>query len=149
MSDPQKPLLIRICDALADAITQCQSQAVAVTELCPQSNFDKLTELIIRTTPFKSAITSIDRSDKKRLDAQYTVWVASPGGDDAVAPGIQLVEDIANGVMHNRLQLAGTNPSTAIITKIEILTVYDLERLLTSHVFLSALRVHVIAWYTP
>lgn len=147
MSETRKPILVAICDALAAAVTQCQNHAVAATDLCPQASFDKLSVLTIRTTPFMSSITSVDRSDTRRMDAQFTVWVASPSGSDAVAPGIQLVEDIANGLLRTRLQLAGTTATQAVITKTEILSVYDLERLLVSHVFLSALRVHITTWY--
>lgn len=149
MSETRKPILVAICDALAAAVTQCQSLAVAVTDLCPQSSFDKLSALTIRVTPFTSSITSMDRSDTRHMDAKFTVWVASPGGADAVEPGIQLVEDIANGLLRASLQLSGQAAGRAVITKAEIMSVYDLERLLTSHVFLSAIRVHVTTWYKP
>lgn len=147
MSETRKPVLVMLADALAAAVNLCQSLTAAQTDLCPESDFDKLDSLAIRVTPFTSAITSVDRSDTRRMDAQFTLWVASPGGAAAIAPGIQLVEDIANGLLRSRLHCSGAPITQAVITKTETVSVYDLERLLASHVFLSALRIHVTAWY--
>ena len=146
MSD-RSAILVQICAAVAAAVNQCQALAVAAVDLCPQQEFDKLGSLSIRVTPFKSAISSDTRASTVRMDAQVTIWIADPGGEEAVAPGIMLVEDIANGIFRRRLELAGGGQ--AVATRSEIVTVYDLDRLRQTHVFLSALRVHVTAWYKP
>lgn len=139
--------LVKICNAVASAVNQCQLLTTAVTDLYPQENFESLTALSIRVTPYKSAISSDNRSSNVRMDAQVTIWVADPGGSEAVAPGILLVEDIANGIFRKRLAFS-ENTLQAVITKSEIVTVYDLDHLQKTHVFLSALRIYVSAWYT-
>ena len=149
MTPPRSSIMGKLCDALAAAVNQSQSQAVAATDLCLLEAFDKLSELTIRVTPYKTGFSAETRAATVRVDAQLTVWVADPGGPAAVAPGMLLVEDIANGIFRQRLQFAAGEAIQAVVTKAEIATVYDLERLQTSHLFLSAIRAHVVAWYTP
>lgn len=146
MTDTRQSILIAICDALATAVNQCQSLTQAATNLCPQADFDKLDSLSINVTPYNFALSSPDRSSTKQMNAQFTVWVASPGGAESIANGVLLQEDIANGLQRQTLSLTGQKIK-AVVTKTEVVTVYDLQRLLEAHTFLSALRVHVIAWY--